>query len=341
MKNIPATTICATLTVNRSEIDFIKKMYDNGMRMVRLNCAYLSVKDAAKILENIRKVSDKISVLIDTKGPDIRTTDVKSTFSVEEGRIIKIKADLKKTTSKDCIYVNYPHFVNEISIPVNLFIDDGSVGLEAFEKKDNFLLCKVLNNGEIGSRKGINVPGITFNIHAVSEIDEKFIHFAADLAVDFIAHSFTRSAEDVMVVKNILNETNNAVKIFAKIENQAGINNINEIADAADGILIARGDLGVEIVAAKIPGLQKDIIQMCQEKNKPVIVVTHLLQSMIQNPYPTRAEVSDVANAVFDGAEILMLTGETAQGKYPVEAINTLGDIIREAESYRNNKNIK
>ena len=326
------TKIVATISDKRCDVDFLKQLYDAGMNVVRLNSAHLDEIGLTKIITNVRAVSNRIALLLDTKGPEVRTTTVKEPVSLSAGDKIYVKGDITQETSRECIYVSYPNFVNDLSLGTDLLIDDGDLDLKVIEKAEDKLVCKVLNNGVLGSRKSVNVPGVRINLPSLTEKDKKNIVFAIENKLDFIAHSFVRTKQDVIDIQRILNEHQSDIKIIAKIENQEGVDNIDEILEHAFGIMIARGDLGIEVAQEKIPGIQRVLIRKCVQAHKPVIVATQMLHSMINNPRPTRAEVTDIANAIFYRTDALMLSGETAYGKYPLEAVQTMAKIAEEAE---------
>jgi pyruvate kinase len=229
--------------------------------------------------------------------------------------------------------VNYDGFAGDLNVDDHLLIDDGDVALKVIHKDDGALTCEVMNDGDIKGRKGVNVPCVKINLPSLSAKDEEFVRFAADREIDFIAHSFVRNKEDVLAVQKILDEKRSPIKIIAKIENQMGVDNIDEILDHAYAVMVARGDLAIEIPAERIPLIQKRIVRKCIERRKPVIIATQMLQSMINSPRPTRAEVSDVGNACLDGTDAIMLSGETASGKYPLEAVQVMTRVALEIES--------
>lgn len=327
------TKIVATISDMKCDIKFLKSLHKLGMDVVRLNTAHQTHEDTLKVVNNVRSVSEKIALLLDTKGPEIRTTKAFESIPVMFGDKIKIKGDPEGITSKDCIYVNYRGFVKDVPVNSRILIDDGEIELLVVEKSKSALLCEVANNGEINGKKSVNIPSIHVKLPTLSQKDIGYIHFAVDHKLDFIAHSFVRNKKDVIAVQNILDERNSNIKIIAKIENQEGVDNIDEILDQVYGVMIARGDLAVEIPQEKIPVIQKMIIEKCIAKRKPVITATQMLHSMIHNPRPTRAEISDVANAVYDGTDAIMLSGETAYGDYPEEAVKTMANIALEVES--------
>ncbi|MCG8549175.1 MAG: pyruvate kinase [Desulfobacterales bacterium] len=329
------TKIVATISNLNCSVEFIETLYKAGMNVVRLNTAHMSHDDARQVIENTRKVSDKIGILLDTKGPEIRTCDAKEPLSVAAGDSIHIKGDAGGISKDNEIYVSYPHFVDDVPVGSSILIDDGCIALNVQDKADDHLICSVENDGVIYPRKSINIPSVHVKLPALSEKDREFIVFAADQELDFIAHSFVRNKEDVLAVQKILDEKQSSIKIIAKIENAQGVDNLRDILKYAYGVMVARGDLAVEIPTERIPLIQKEIVQTCIELRRPVIVATQMLHSMIQSPRPTRAEVSDVANACLDHTDALMLSGETANGKYPEQAVLTMARIAREVELKR------
>lgn len=327
------TKIVATISSLNCSVDFIKSLADAGMNVVRLNTAHMSHEDAVKVIENTRAVSDKIGILLDTKGPEIRTCEAVEEIRVKCGDIIKIKGSCMEQSRGDILCVSHNDFVNDVPVGSSVLIDDGAIALAVEEKCPEHLVCSVENDGIIKARKSINIPSVHVKLPALSEKDIGFIHFAADHNLDFIAHSFVRNKDDVLAIQQILDEKKSPIKIISKIENFEGVQNLDEILDHCYGIMIARGDLAVEIPTEQIPLIQKKIVNTCIERRKPVIVATQMLHSMIDSPRPTRAEVSDVANACLDKADALMLSGETANGLYPEMAVRTMAKIINEVES--------
>jgi len=326
------TKIVATISSLNCSESFIQRLHEAGMNVVRLNTAHMSHDDALQVITNTRKVSDKIGILLDTKGPEIRTCDAVEPLAVKFGDTVRLKGAPGELSHDDIICVSHKEFVSDIPVGSSILIDDGDIALAVIAKDDEFLTCSVENDGVIKARKSINIPSVHVKLPALSEKDRNFIRFAADNNLDFIAHSFVRNKEDVLAVQQILDEKNSPMKIISKIENFEGVTNIDEILDYTYGIMIARGDLAVEIPTEQIPLIQKNIIRKCIEKRRPVIVATQMLHSMIDSPRPTRAEVSDVANACLDHADALMLSGETANGKYPELAVRIMTKIINEVE---------
>lgn len=327
------TKIVATISDRNCSKEFIRTLYDSGMNVVRLNTAHQTHEDTLKVVQNVRAVSEKIALLLDTKGPEIRTTKAIESIPVIYGDKVIIKGDPEGITSKECVYVNYKGFVRDVPVGSRILIDDGEIELIVESKDKTSMVCQVNNNGEISGRKSVNIPSVHVKLPTLSDKDIGFIHFAVDHKLDFIAHSFVRNKQDVLAVQRILDERESDIKIIAKIENQDGVDHIDEILDHVYGVMIARGDLAVEIPQERIPIIQKMIITKCIARRKPVITATQMLHTMIQNPRPTRAEISDVANAVYDGTDAVMLSGETAYGKYPVEAVQTMANIAQEIEA--------
>lgn len=333
MKPVKKTKIIATVSDLKCDVEFIEKLYKSGVNLVRMNSAHIQKEGLERIVNNVRKVSPNIGLILDTKGPEIRTTKIDGEpISFKTGEKIYLKGDANGVTTKECIYLSYPNFTEEMKINQHIFIDDGIIDLKVQGKEGDKLVCIFMNDGILGSKKSVNVPNVRINLPSITERDRMFIRYAMELNIDFIAHSFVRNKEDVLAVQNILDEQKSNIGIIAKIENQEGIDNIDSILEATYGVMVARGDLGIEVAEEKIPNIQRNLIRRCILAKKPVIVATQMLHSMITNPRPTRAEVTDVANAIFYRADALMLSGETANGKYPIEAVETMSKIIIEAE---------
>jgi pyruvate kinase len=326
------TKIVATISDQRCEVPFLEQLYEAGMNVVRLNSAHLNEEGFLKIINNVREVSEEIAILVDTKGPEIRTTVANNPIELKTGELVKIVGDPKGVSSNETIYISYSNIAEEMRVGDDILIDDGEVDLKVITVNKDHLICSVMNDGVIGSRKSVNIPGVRINLPAITERDKKFIALSAKHNVDFIAHSFVRNAEDIKVVQEILDELGSTIKIIAKIENQEGVDNADEILESAYGIMIARGDLGIEVAQEKIPGIQRVLIKKAIHHKKPVIVATQMLHSMIHNPRPTRAEITDIANAIYYRTDAVMLSGETAYGKYPVEAVRTMARTAYEAE---------
>ncbi|MBN2684097.1 MAG: pyruvate kinase [Pontiellaceae bacterium] len=324
------TKIICTIAGNRCEPEFIRSLYENGMNLARLNTAHITTEEADHIVANVRAVSEHIGILIDTKGPEVRTRDIEEPIELKTGDQLMIAADRKPEGG---FRVNYEDFVNEVPCGSTILIDDGEIQLTVTAKTETTLVCTADNDGVIKNRKGVNVPGIKLNMPALTEKDAEFIDWATRNDIEYIAHSFVRNRDDALAVQSLLNTRKSPIKIIAKIENREGVENLDSILEIAHAVMIARGDLGIEIPAEEVPIIQKRLIKSCILRGKPVITATQMLHSMIENPRATRAEVSDVANAIYDGTDAVMLSGETAYGKYPVEAVQTMADIARNVEA--------
>lgn len=330
------TKIICTISDNNCDVDFIRSLYDNGMDVVRLNSAHASLEGVEKVVENVRKVSDRIAILIDTKGPEVRLTAMDSAvgFILKQGERIIFGRSTEENCSHSALYTNCSSFVNDVPVGAHILIDDGSADLLVVGKSEDCLVCEARNTAVIKGKKSINVPGVHINLPSLTDKDRSFINWAIDADIEFVAHSFVRNKEDLKEIREIIERRKSHLKIISKIENQQGIDNLEEILDDCYGVMIARGDLGVEIPAERIPHIQKMIVQKCRARKKPVIVATQMLHSMIENPRPTRAEVTDVANAIAQSTDAIMLSGETALGKYPVEAVRTMCRIAEESEKF-------
>jgi pyruvate kinase len=335
-----STKIVATISDKRCDVEFIRELYIEGMNVVRMNSAHLNSEGFHKIINNVRAVSNHIAILMDTKGPEVRTTVAQNdSIEIKSGDVIKVVGNPALESTPECIAVNYPHFVRDLQIGDDILFDDGEIDLKVEAKEADYLLCRATNDGVLGSRKSVNVPGVRINLPSLTERDKQNILFAIENNIDFIAHSFVRNKQDLMDIQRILDEHKSNIKIISKIENQEGVDNIDEILEHTYGVMIARGDLGIEVAQEKIPGIQRKLIRKCVKAKKPVIVATQMLHTMIKNPRPTRAEVTDIANAIYYRTDALMLSGETAYGKYPVEAVRTMASIAREAEKTKMTEN--
>lgn len=333
------TKIVATIADMNCDVEFLRELYQAGMTVVRINSAHASFEGAMKIVRNTRAVSDRIAILIDTKGPEIRTSKCEDSagIPVATGEHLIVKGGTNESISnRECLYVNDLSIVKDVPVGASLLIDDGDIKLDVVDKTEDSLITVVQNRGVIKNFKSVNVPDVPISLPSITERDKAFILWAIENDLDFIAHSFVRSAQDVKAVQSILDEHGSTIKIISKIENREGVDNIDEILKHTYGVMVARGDLGVEIPAEQIPRIQRMIVSKCVEFKRPVIIATQLLQSMIKNPRPTRAEVSDVANAIYQRTDAIMLSGETANGDYPVEAVKTMRTVAYEVESSLN-----
>lgn len=334
------TKIVATVSDLRCDVDFVKKLYKAGMNVVRMNTAHVDFEGLDRLVSNVREVSEKIALLMDTKGPEIRTTKCEDgDIHLKTGEKVIIKGNPKGLSNKDVICVSYADITNDVGVGSHILFDDGEIDIVVEEVQGNELHCEVLNNGVLGSRKSVNVPGVRINLPSLTERDLEFIHYAIEKDIDFVAHSFVRNAQDVLAIQEILDAHDSQIKIIAKIENQEGVENIDEILEVVHGVMVARGDLGIEIPQERIPLVQRQLIRKCVEAKKPVIVATQMLHSMIKNPRPTRAEVTDVANAIYYRTDAIMLSGETAYGNYPIEAVKTMSSIAKEVEAAKDSRN--
>jgi len=336
---VKKTKIVCTIGPASESEEVLKQLMLNGLNVARLNFSHGTHEEHKKRIDIIKKLREEldlpIAIMLDTKGPEIRIKTFKN------GEVTLQTGDIFTLTTREVegdetiVSVSYEGLPKDVSKGTRILIDDGLVELEVVEIVNGTdIRCTVLNGGTIKDRKGVNVPNVPINLPAVTEKDIEDIKFGIENDVDFIAASFIRKAEDVLQIRKILEENGGEdIEIISKIENQQGVDNIDEIIEASDGIMVARGDLGVEIEAEKIPILQKQIIKKCNLAGKPVITATQMLDSMMRNPRPTRAEVTDVANAILDGTDAVMLSGETASGKYPIESVKTMYNIALNTES--------
>ncbi len=329
------TKIVATISDIRCDVEFIKELSKAGMNVIRMNTAHQTEEATLNIVKNVREVSENIALMIDTKGPELRTVDSDVKLSLNKGDTLIVKGGRKEKTTEDVLFINHDNFVEEVHVGSKILIDDGEIEMEIVDKKNGAVTCTVLNEGVIKPRKSVNVPNTSFSLPPLTEKDKGYIKFAMENDIDFIAHSFVRNKQDIQEITKMLDEKGSKVKIIAKIENQEGVDNIDEILENVYGIMVARGDLAIEIPYEKIPGIQKKIINKCIDARKPVIIATQMLHSMINNPRPTRAEVTDVANAIYSKTDAIMLSGETTFGKYPIESVKTMSRIALEVEKSR------
>ena len=331
------TKIICTLGPAVDNEDMIRALIRTGMNAARFNFSHGSHEEHLNRLNLLKSVRDSmgrpVAAILDTKGPEIRIRSFETkSISLEAGDSFTLTTR-EVQGNGSLVSVTYPELHKEVSVGQEILIDDGLVALKVEEINGQDIRCVVENGGALSANKSINIPGVHIHLPALTEKDVSDIRFGVENDFDFIAASFVRRAADVQAVREVLDRFGGQeVRIIAKIENQEGVDNIAEILEAADGIMVARGDLGVEIPAAKVPILQKQIIRKGLQAGKPVITATQMLDSMMRNPRPTRAEVSDVANAVFDGTSCVMLSGETAGGKYPLEALTAMVNIVEEAE---------
>lgn len=339
------TKIVCTMGPNENDYELLLKLAKT-MDVARFNFSHGNHEEHLGRLEMLRKarkeVGRPIAALLDTKGPEIRTGVLEggNKITLQEGDEITLTTE-EVVGTKQKIYINYEHLHEDVKPRNVILIDDGLIGLEVLSVNGQEIHCKVTNGGELGERKGVNVPNVPIQLPSITEKDIEDIRFGISEEFDFIAASFVRSADAIRQIRALLDEAGSQMKIIAKIESQEGLDNLDSIIDEADGIMVARGDLGVEVEARRLPHLQKEIIEKCNFHGKLVITATQMLDSMIRNPRPTRAEVTDVANAVNNGTDAVMLSGETANGKYPVEAAETMASIVEYSEQFLDYKQFK
>lgn len=331
------TKIVCTIGPSSEKYEVLEKLIEKGMNVMRLNFSHGDFEEHGSRIDNVRKICAKngknVGIMLDTKGPEIRTKKFSEKVVLNQGNSFTIytKEDLVGDDTK--CSVTYENLYKDVEVGSKILIDDGLVALEVKEVGDGKIECIVLNTGEVSSNKGVNLPNSKIKLPALTEKDKNDLLFGIEKDVEYVAASFIRKADDVKNIRSFLNENGGEkIKIISKIENQEGLDNLDEIIDASDGIMVARGDLGVEIPIENLPYWQKNIIKKCNNKGKVVITATQMLDSMIRNPRPTRAEASDVANAIHDGTDAVMLSGETANGKYPIEAYETMDKIARTTE---------
>ncbi len=328
--------ICTIGPATESE-EMIKQLIQNGMNVARLNFSHGSHEEHRKKIETIKKVRDELGVavgiMLDTRGPEVRIGTFKNnSVKLTAGQSFILTTDESEGSEK-IVSINCKNLPNDINIGSSILIDDGLIELKVLGKNETQIICRVLNDGVLSGKKSVNIPGIMLNIPFVSEKDHADLLFGVEMQVDFIAASFTRCAEDIIELKRVLeNAGGENIQIIAKIENSDGVSNADEILDVCDGVMIARGDMGVEIPFEELPNIQKSLINKCYRTGKRAITATQMLNSMIDNPRPTRAETTDVANAVYDGTSAVMLSGETATGKYPIESLVAMSKIAERAE---------
>ncbi|MGL5955543.1 MAG: pyruvate kinase [Brevinema sp.] len=337
---VKKTKIVCTLGPAVDNINTLMSMLEAGMNVARLNFSHGSHEEHEKRIKLVREASQKtgkpVAVLLDTKGPEIRTKTLKDGKDVTlvKGQDFFFTTD-HIVGDNQGVAVTYEDFSKDLSVGKIILVDDGLLRFEVTKIEGTKVYTTLLNDGALGEKKGINLPDININLPALADSDIADLQFGCRVGVDFVAASFIRKKEDVLAVRKALDENGGtSIKIISKIENQEGLDNFPDILLNSDGIMVARGDLGVEIPIAKVPFAQKNMIALCNEVGKPVITATQMLESMIKNPNPTRAEVNDVANAILDGTDAIMLSGETAKGAYPVQAVVTMAQIAEEMDPY-------
>ena len=330
------TKIICTLGPSTDQEGVLRELVANGMNVARFNFSHGSHEEHLGRFEKLKAIREElgkpVAALLDTKGPEIRLKDFKNgTEMLEAGQTFTLTTREVEGTKEICS-ITYKDLPQDVQPGGTIMLDDGLIKLQIITVNDTDIVCKVLNNGKIKNKKGVNVPGVHLSMPYMSQRDRDDIIFGAQQGFDFIAASFVRTAQDVYDIRNLLNEYDSDIRIIAKIENREGVNNIDSILSAADAVMVARGDLGVEIDFTELPGIQKSVIDRSFSFGKPIVTATQMLDSMMVNPRPTRAEISDVANAIYDGTSAIMLSGETAAGAYPVEALKTMSAIAERTE---------
>ena len=331
------TRIICTIGPATESFEMLRQMYAAGMDIVRLNMSHGTHESHAKVIKHIKTLNKKIEfpipIMLDTQGPEIRTGDLTTDLDLKQGTVVSITARGPIDVEETSFHINYEDLIETVKVGDKITVDNGLINLEILEKEERHMQCRVLDGGLLKSKRHVNLPGIRINLPAITSKDEKDIEFGLSHDVDFIALSFVREAEDIRHLKRLMGDKVGKVKIIAKIEDQEGVRHVEEITRESDGIMVARGDLGVEINLEDLPNVQRKIVRLCAENGKRVIVATHLLESMIRNPIPTRAEVTDVANAIYEEVDAIMLSGETTVGKYPLKCIEHLHKIAIKSEA--------
>ena len=333
------TKIICTIGPSTESFSSIKKLHEAGMNVARLNMSHSNHKNAKKIIDRIKKLNQSIEtpvgILLDTQGPEIRTGDTSQVVNLEPGQLVSFTIRDEVDVETTSIRVHYDELIQSVNVGTLISLDNGLLNFKVLKKSKNELECKVLDGGKLGSKRHVNLPGIRINLPSVTEKDKRDIAFGLKEDVDFIALSFVRNASDIDDLKKVLKNKTKKVKIISKIEDREGLSNIEEICEVSDSVMVARGDLGIETDLANLPNIQRKIMSNCAKYGVRSIVATHLLESMIDNPTPTRAEVTDVANAIYEGADAVMLSGETTIGKYPIECVKFISRIAKQTEKYR------
>ena len=333
------TKIICTIGPATSSYDMLEKLYHAGMNVVRLNMSHGDHASHERVIKAIktlnRKVKYTVPVLLDTQGPEIRTGHRGVDLNLKQGQLISVVVRGADDVEESSIHIDYEGLIETVQAGDKITVDNGLINLEVLSKQHFTMQCRVIDGGLLKGKRHVNLPGVRVNLPAITEKDREDILFGVDQGVDFIALSFVREAADVRQLRDLLGDKADKIKVIAKIEDQEGVANIDSIIAEADGVMVARGDLGVEVPYYELPNIQRRIVRKCAEAGRRVIVATHLLESMIDNPMPTRAEVTDVANAVNEEVDAVMLSGETTVGKYPVKCVESLDKIARHVEPYR------
>lgn len=330
------TRIICTLGPATESVEILRQLIANGVDVLRLNMSHASHDWVREIVPRIRKLADEagrsVAILLDTQGPAIRTGDLKTELQLKPGDVVEFTVRGAKSEEKFSVDVNYEGLVNDIGVGDSVLVDNGMMRLEVLEKQKNRIRCRVMTPGTLGSRRHINLPGVRVNLPPLTKKDIADVALGAELGVDLVALSFVREKSDLEELRRLLEQKKSKAWIVAKIEDQSAVQSIDEIVRASDAVMVARGDLGIECPMEELPIIQRRIVKLCLRMGKPVVVATHMLESMIKNPLPTRAEITDVANAVFEQADAIMLSGETSVGRYPVECLQILNRVALRIE---------
>ena len=341
MNHIRTKIICTVGPATES-IASLRKLHAEGMNVVRINMSHANHKTAQAVINKVNKINSALSenetpigILLDTQGPEIRTGDTEIPLDLKTGDEVTLTVRDQVDVETSSIKINYKDLITSVTPGSKITVDNGLINFQVLSKNKDTLLCRVLDGGKLGSKRHVNLPGVRVNLPSITSKDLEDINFGIKNKVDFIALSFVRDPDDLEKLRAILKRKSSVAKIIAKIENQEGLDNIHEICQASDGVMVARGDLGIETNLADLPNIQRRIMHACAKWGKRSIVATHLLESMITNPTPTRAEVTDVANAIYEGSDAIMLSGETSIGKYPIECVKFLKSIASRTEQYK------
>ena len=341
MKFTRSKIIC-TIGPATDKLSILRKLNRAGMNVARINMSHATHSSASQIINKINKINSsndgttsKIAILLDTQGPEIRTgdTNIPIDLNVDDEVTLTVRDEIDVETSS--IKVNYKGLVHSVDVGSKITVDNGLINFKVLSKESDTLLCKVIHGGKLGSKRHVNLPGVRIDMPSITTKDIQDIEFGIKNGVDFIAASFVRSSDDLKILSDIINKKKSSSKIIAKIENQEGLDNIDDICSSAWGVMVARGDLGIETSLTDLPNIQRKIMYACAKWGTRSIVATHLLESMIENPTPTRAEVTDIANAIYEGADALMLSGETSIGKYPIECVEFIKSISEKTEKFK------
>ena len=335
------TKIICTIGPTSNTLAKLRSLHKAGMNVVRINMSHASQSTAASLIAKVNKINkeadkldQKIGILLDTQGPEIRTGDTSLPINLEVGEVVGLTIRDQIDVETSSIKVNYKDLIHSVNVGSRISVDNGLINFKVLSKDLDTLNCKVLHGGKLGSKRHVNLPGVRVNLPSITAKDIQDINFGIKHKVDFIAASFVRNKDDLETLNDILIKKKSPAKIIAKIENQEGLDNIDDICQSAWGVMVARGDLGIETSLTDLPNIQRNIMFACAKWGKRSIVATHLLESMINNPTPTRAEVTDVANAIYEGADAIMLSGETSIGKYPIDCVNFLRSISIKTEKF-------